>query len=657
MQFMKSVRLRLLVLAILPLAVVLPILLGVTMARWASKFDELLIENVASDLRIAEQYVEQIIATQSNQIEALANSLQFDELVHTSGGSLQEFLEDQKNALSLDYLVIRDGGQQSVLAPEIDIYNKALEIGRAQAIEVFSNDELKQISPKLAVQATIPLIETEAAIHTERTIENRGMIVIGAAKIKSGAGTQVLIGGKLLNQNLQFIDTINDLVYKSENDDLKRVGTATLFLEDVRISTNVRLFENVRALGTRVSEAVYRNVLDDGKTWLDRAFVVNNWYVSGYLPILDGQSRRIGMLYVGFLEEPFTRLKTTTYLALVSAFILVLLLTIPFFLRIARGIFSPLEKMSRTIKLVEGGNLDARISEAKVNGEIGEVARHLDNLLDQVQVRDEKLRQAADELNQRVEIRTQELLTANTQLEATYKQLVTSEKLASIGEITAGVAHEINNPVAVIQGNMELIRAGLEAREDLRVELDLVDEQVVRINSIVGKLLQFARPSEFSETVSNADVASTLEDCIVLVLHAISKSNIEIVRKYGSTQKLSINQVEFQQVIINLLMNAIHAMPKGGVLTLSVNEKHYDNKPGTEICVADNGDGIDPAYLDRIFDPFFTTKKGVGTGLGLSISQSLIQRIGGQLRVESKKSVGTTFLVWIPNNDNLSNDG
>lgn len=653
---MNSVRLRLLILAILPLAVVLPILLGVTMARWASKFDELLIENVASDLRIAEQYVEQIIATQSNQIEALVNSSQFNDVIHRSDGSLQELLDKQKSAMNLDYLAIRDGTNEPALAPEMDIYGKALKTGRSQAIEIFTNEELKQISTRLAKLATIPLIETEAAIQTERTVEDRGMIVIGAARVKSGAGTQVLVGGKLLNQNLQFIDTINDLVYKSENHEFKRVGTATLFLEDVRISTNVRLFENVRALGTRVSEAVYRNVLDDGKTWLDRAFVVNNWYVSGYLPILDGQSRRIGMLYVGFLEQPFTQLKTTTYLALIFAFILVLLFTIPFFLRIARGIFSPLEKMSKTIKLVEGGDLDARISEVKANGEIGEVARHLDNLLDQIQVRDEKLHQAADELNQRVEIRTQELQTANTQLEATYKQLVTSEKLAAIGEITAGVAHEINNPVAVIQGNMELIRRGLEAREDLKVELDLVDEQVIRINSIVGKLLQFARPSEFSDTVNDADVAATLEDCIVLVLHAISKSNIKIVRKYGSPQQLTINQVEFQQVIINLLMNAIHAMPNGGVLTLSVNKTLSGTKSGTEICVADNGEGIEPAYLSRIFDPFFTTKRGVGTGLGLSISQSLIQRIGGQLRVESKKNIGTTFFVWIPENDKLTND-
>lgn len=651
---MNSVRLRLLILAISPLAIVLPILLGVTMARWASKFDDLLIANVASDLRIAEQYVQQIVTTQSGQVEALANSVQFDAALQRGGVVLQKLLNEQKQAMGLDYLVIRDEQNQPALTPEIDVFKRAIETNRSEAIEIFSSDELNQISPLLAKQAAIPLIETEAAVYTSRSVENRGMVVLGAAKVKSSDNTQVLIGGKLLNRNLQFIDTINDLVYRSENSGLERTGTATLFLEDVRISTNVRLFENIRALGTRVSEAVYHTVLDEGKTWLDRAFVVNNWYVSGYLPILNGQNRRIGMLYVGFLEEPFAMLKSTTYIALISAFVLVLLFSIPLFLKIARGIFSPLEQMSKTIKLVEEGDLDARINVIKPKDEIGEVARHLDNLLDQVQLRDKELREAAEKLNKRVEARTLELLEANSQLEATYKQLVTSEKLASIGEITAGVAHEINNPVAVIQGNMEIIRRDLKEPHDLDLELDLVDEQVVRINSIVGKLLQFTRLNEFSEYADEIDAASTIEDCIVLVLHAISKSNIQIVRNYKPAPLLKLNQVEFQQVIINLLMNAIQSMPDRGILGLNVAEKMYKNKLGAEISVSDNGKGINPSYLDKVFDPFFTTKRGAGTGLGLSISQSLIQRIGGNIRVESKKGVGTTFFVWIPQEVNLS---
>jgi two-component system, NtrC family, sensor kinase len=112
-----------------------------------------------------------------------------------------------------------------------------------------------------------------------------------------------------LNQNLAFVDTINDLIYHDSALPEGSQGTVTLFLDDVRISTNVRLFENRRAIGTRVSAAVRSAVLEQGRIWLDSAFVVNNWYISGYEPMLDSYNRRVGMLYAGFLEKPFTAAK------------------------------------------------------------------------------------------------------------------------------------------------------------------------------------------------------------------------------------------------------------------------------------------------------------------------------------------------------------
>ena len=162
----------------------------------------------------------------------------------------------------------------------------------------------------------------------------------------------------------------------------------------------------------------------------------------------------------------------------------------PLFLRLAGGIFSPLERMTQTMRKVEDGQLDARIGPVRSRDEIGTVAAHLDSLLDQVQERDRDLRSWADSLNTRVEERTAELREANQKLETTYKQLVMSEKLASIGEITAGVAHEINNPVAVIQGNVDVIRQTLgSATEAVETELSLIDRQVGRISAIVSKLL------------------------------------------------------------------------------------------------------------------------------------------------------------------------
>src|SRR5262249_8821312 len=151
-----------------------------------------------------------------------------------------------------------------------------------------------------------------------------------------------------------------DLVYRTASLPEGSQGTATLFLEDVRISTNVRLFEGKRALGTRVSAAVRDAVLGKGRVWLDSAFVVNDWYISAYEPIVDSFGKRVGMLYVGFLEAPFTQAKYWTIFTIAAAFLAVAALSVPIFLRWPRGIFEPLERVTDTIASVEAGNLSAR---------------------------------------------------------------------------------------------------------------------------------------------------------------------------------------------------------------------------------------------------------------------------------------------------------
>src|SRR6185312_3508767 len=153
----------------------------------------------------------------------------------------------------------------------------------------------------LGARARLELVPTPNAVPTDREEETRGMVVHSASPVSlDGGRPAVLVGGMLLNQNLEFIDTINDLVYRAASLPAGSQGTATLFLDDVRITTNVRLFEDRRALGTRVSATVRSAVLDQGRTWLDSAFVVNDWYISAYEPVVDSYGTRVGMLYVGF---------------------------------------------------------------------------------------------------------------------------------------------------------------------------------------------------------------------------------------------------------------------------------------------------------------------------------------------------------------------
>lgn len=649
---MKSVRLRLLLLALLPLVVLLPVFLGTAMVRWADKFDDLLISKVASDLRIAEQYLQRIIKVSGDEVTALARSVEFRDAGNGGTAAMNAYLETNRIQLGLDFLKLLP---TEIKNTNSQIFEFDLKEETTTAIDIFSGDELEALSLDLAKRAVIPLIATEAAVPTKRTMEERGMVLHSAVRVNVDGTKAILTGGILLNRNLNFIDTINDLVYRRPDGQEVPQGTATLFLDDVRISTNVRLFENVRALGTRVSAIVRHTVLDEGRTWLDRAFVVNDWYISGYLPIVDSHDKRIGMLYVGFLEEPFRTMKNTTFIAVFFGFIVVIGLSVPLFLWLARGVFSPLEQMTETMERVEEGDLKARIGAIGSKDEIGQVASHLDTLLDQVQERDQALRDWAGELNERVDQRTNELREANKKLETTFQQLVMSEKLASIGEITAGVAHEINNPVAVIQGNLDVLRQTLQGRsDDVQTELKLIDEQIHRINVIVDKLLQFANPGDGTDFAERVQMEEVMEDCLVLVQNSLARSDVTINTDLKTCPPVHINKSELQQVLINLMINAAQAMKDSGHLNLSVAPKTKDGTEGVEARVKDNGPGIPSEILTQIFDPFFTTRQGKGTGLGLSISQTLIQRAGGIISVDSSKRNGSQFIIWLPSADTLS---
>ncbi|MCA0994847.1 cache domain-containing protein [Alloyangia pacifica] len=644
---MISVRLRLLILALAPLVVLMPLLLLLGMTRWTGDYDDLLAANVQSDLRIAEQYLSQLMTRTGEELGGVAGSVAFAEAFE-NGGPNQEFLLAKRAELRLDFLYYLPAGAVAQASARWPVIAEAQRGRSRTAIDIFPPEELAALPRNLDARARIDLIETEAAVPTDRLVEDRGMVVHSASPVRLPGHEGVLVGGILLNSNLGFIDAINALVYRNPLTGGTRQGTATLFLDDVRISTNVRLFEDVRALGTRVSAVVRNAVLDEGQTWLARAFVVNDWYISGYLPLSDSFGNRVGMLYVGFLEAPFAEAKRKAYLWMMAAFAGVLLLSAPVFLWMAKGIFAPLEKMTATMRRVARGNLAARIGPVG-RDEIGQVAAHLDGLLDQVQDRDLKLRAWAEELEDRVDRRTAELRDANAKLEDTYRQLVMSEKLASIGEITAGVAHEINNPMAVIQGNVEVIRMELaEAAAPVETELTLIERQVMRMQAIVGKLLKFARPSEFSDCGEGVDLRPVVEDSLLLADHALGKGAIEVASDLPSLPQVAIDAGEMQQVVINLILNAAQAMGSEGQLFLALREETRDGVAGVALEVRDSGPGIAEENLAALFDPFFTTRRGEGTGLGLSISQSIVQRAGGLITAANAEGGGAVFTVWLP---------
>ena len=626
------------------------------LAYWGGDYlDRLLVTKVRSDLTVAQGYFERVSEGVGRSVTSLADSERLAHVLRdtpaTRAGKVAELLGGLQGEFKLDFLQFFPVDRSEHDLPAWPVIQSALAGSAKVETEIFTGPQLFTLSPALATQARTPIIPTPNARPENREAETRGLVIHAAAPVRdvNGRLLGVLTGGVLLNKNLDFIDRLNAIVYPDGALPFGSAGTATLFLDDVRVATNVRLFEGERAIGTRVSAAVYDTVLGRGQTWLDRAFVVNDWYVSAYAPLFDGQKQRIGMLYVGFLEGPFSAARRQALAVVVGLFAAAMLVAGVFAAFWARRVFRPIERMHATMHAIEHGNADARVGTIASRDELGVVAGHFDRLLDQLQAQADSLKRWGESLDAKVAARTAELEQAVADLKAAQSQLVNNEKLAAIGQLTAGVAHEINNPIAVIQGNLDVLRDLLgDAAKPVEPETKLIQEQVHRIRLIVAKLLQFARPQDYVGYLEPVEPAPLIQDCLVLVRHLLKKGNIAIEQHIDSTRPVICNKNELQQVVINLLVNAIQAMPDGGVLSIAAEDWDEADMPvGIRLAVADTGPGISQPDLDRLFEPFFTAKKPGGNGLGLWVSKTLIERYGGRLTAASALGAGARFTIWL----------
>jgi two-component system, NtrC family, sensor kinase len=653
----QSVRHKLLAMALLPLAVVLPLLLAALLVWSGVVYDRLLITKVRSDLAVANGYFDQVVSEVGSGTQGVAQSLDLymaltgllyltpDPDTRLSGRSaLNAMLIQERERLNLDFLRFEPETPQAT-------HNAGNLPHTSARLTVYSPEELANIAPHLLDQLNINLVPTRNASPSERNSENRAMLIYARHPVRDTQGQVMgwLHGGILLNQNLGFIDHINRIVYPEDSLPFGSQGTATLFLDDVRITTNVRLFQQERAIGTRVSQSVRERVLDQGQTWLDRAFVVDDWYVSAYQPLTNGQGERIGMLYVGYLEQPFRWVRYGLLALIGVLFVAVMALAALFSLRWAQSIFKPVQQMNQTMLAVEQGHSQARVGALEAQDELGALANHLDALLDVVDHNTQRLQQWAQTLDHKVQERTRELEFSNASLRKAQQQLVKSEKLAAIGQLTASIAHEINNPIAVMQGNLDLIRHEIgDQATPIEAELKLLDAQIERMRLIVTQLLQYSRPTEFAGYVTTIDVNPVVQDCLVLVNPLLQQKQVQVHTDLHCTTTVQINRQELQQVVINLLINAIQALPQqGGQVWLRSYNGSVAGIQGACIEVEDNGDGLAPHIHERLFTPFMTTKND-GNGLGLWISQSLMERYGGKVEVApARMGTGACLRVCI----------
>jgi len=238
----------------------------------------------------------------------------------------------------------------------------------------------------------------------------------------------------------------------------------------------------------------------------------------------------------------------------------------------------------------------------------------------------------------------QDLQRQMERLKATQAQLVQSARMAAIGTLAAGVAHEINNPMTSVMGFAEVMLDELPASFDMRKELEIIVNEARRITRIVRNLLDFARQTPPQRRPT--DLNEILRQTLTLTAEHLARSGVEIEVVHDSEiAPLPLDEGQMKQVFLNLITNAAQAMPAGGRLGIQSSRKEN----GITVTVADTGAGIPPEVQRRLFEPFFTTKDG-GTGLGLSLSLGIVQEHGGEISVESEEGKGSTFTVWLPTN-------
>jgi two-component system NtrC family sensor kinase len=671
-QLQAKVRYRILILTLLPILLTLVSLVFITIYWNISYTGKQLFMKVKADLTVANNTLAAVQERQEKQLEHVMQSFDFQthfrsilEGEQQKQKDLNAFLDQQRKALDLDFLrLVRIA--DAAADPDL---RQMLPLVQGQSaysgLMVLSSSRLARIDPELAERAKIPVKMTLRAQNPDREVEERGMLSRSLLPVadENGKVGWYLDGGILFNRNTRIVDHIRDLVYDKGTLPERSIGTVTIFLDNIRISTNVPLHffpkedENRgRALGTLVSEEVRQQVLVKGQLWVDRAFVYNDWFISAYAPLTDIRGQRIGMIYSGFSESPFIHNYLLNIIELGTILMLVLLVSGLLVYRGAYSLLQPIERIHQVVKAVQSGR-NLRIGELGLDrdNELANLAEQFDRMLDLLQRRNAQIQAAAEQLEMKVEERTRSLqekteeLQRNVQLlNETRQQLVTNEKLTALGELTAGIAHEINNPTAVILGNMELLRVELGDNAELvEEEIDLIIQQVGRISTIIRSLLQYSRPGEFNAPLEMHQITPIIEEMQLLVRHSLGKQEVVLLPELNASYPVQVNRPQLLQVLINLVVNAAHAMDgKGRIWIRTYDWVEQDEPVGIKIEIEDEGSGIPQEQLSRIFDPFYTTRKD-GTGLGLSLSYGIIKRIGGTIEVSSTVGKGTLFTVSI----------
>lgn len=500
---------------------------------------------------------------------------------------------------------------------------------------ILGRKRLQAEGGNLEERAFIVFEATPKAKQRAKSSESAGMTLIAAAPVQDQNGNilGVLYAGMLLNRDHALIDKIRSIVFENEMYNNKHLGTVTIFQWDARIATNVTLANGNRATGTRVSEAVYDKVLENNLSWYDRAFVVNDWYLSAYDPIHDIDGKVIGILYVGVLARKYDDMKSSLWklYGALSAGVAIIALIVGFIF--ARQLTGSLSRLANAAGRIANGYLDMKVPEPSSDDEVRDLTRAFNVMATSLKDREERLK------------------AANIELEHTNASL---QKLnENYLDMLGFVSHELKNTLGVIYTSARALDMGIVGTLS-GAQAALVRNISKSINTAVTMTRNYLDLTriEKGELKIEAKQIDMIKDIVNPVLDelksAIAERGVAIENRLAETIQIVADPDLLEIVYKNLLDNALKYGRNGGKIRLGYKQEEMD----VRFEVWNEGKGLPPDKIQRIFGKFvrFESEKEVSrsTGLGLFITKDIINKHGGSIRAESQEGKWINFIFTLP---------
>ncbi|MBN1106413.1 MAG: cache domain-containing protein [Deltaproteobacteria bacterium] len=512
---------------------------------------------------------------------------------------------------------------------------RALKGQHASGFAVYGPQRLRAEGGNLEERAYMVFEPTPKAKARAKTEESAGMVLVAAAPVQDEQGNVkgALYAGVLLNRNYALVDRIRSVVFENRKYGGKDLGTVTVFQWDARVATNVTLANGNRAIGTRVSEEVYDKVLENNTHWYDRAFVVNDWYLSAYDPLHDTEGKVIGILYVGVLAKKYDDLKWSLWrlYGAISLGVAVFVLAVGFLF--ARRLTTSLSRLADAAGRITEGNLDLAVKEPAADDEVKDLTRAFNAMASSLKDRDERLR------------------AANAALEEANRTLKSLND--SYLDMLGFVSHELKNTLGVIYTSARALDVGLVGpmSESQASLVHSISKSISSAVSMTRNYLDLARIEKGELTVSATQMdlsGEVLRPLLEELGQVMADRGIRMENRVPEGLRMKGDPSQLKIVFKNLLDNALKYGRQEGRVGIDFKEE------GDQLRfeVWNEGAGQPSDRLVQLFEKFVhfgsQADGSRGTGLGLFITREIVRKHGGTIWAESREGEWMRFVFTLP---------